>query len=66
MVTACLYGLGALLAIGAVRVLAGRGLQLAERPAGAFLLLGLLLAAACAMRNRAAATRPSRPVRSAR
>jgi len=56
MIAAGLVGLAALLVIGAIRALAGHGMQLAQRPAGGFVLLGLLLAAACAMRNRATAT----------
>jgi electron transport complex protein RnfE len=57
--TAALGGLAALLAIGAIRALSEHGMQLAQRPAGGFLLLGLLLAAAGALRNRAAASRAS-------
>jgi len=60
-VAAGLYGLGALLAIVAIRTLAGHGTQLAQRPAGGFLLLGVLLAAASALRNRMAATRARGP-----
>jgi hypothetical protein len=57
VVTAGLAGLGALLAIAAIRALPASGTQLAQRPAGGFLLLGLALAAAVALQNRAAAAR---------
>ncbi len=57
VVTAGLAGLGALLAIAAIRALPADGAQLAQRPAGGFLLLGLALAAAVALQNRAAAAR---------